>query len=193
MGNAGYEPATVTGTAVHEEPGVAGGFAPRASRVGPASLEGLTDEVPHTVLAREDSLNGRIAMLGDGTILGRFQGQVDCGGELLIGPDADLTADIHGLNVTIAGRVRGTLIATGRLKITATGRLEGDATVGALVVEEGGVHRGQIKVHPEGLPVEPELPAMPPVAIRPAATEAPRNVHITASVDRVKKFWGELF
>jgi hypothetical protein len=54
--------------------------------------------------------------------------------------------------VTIAGFVRGNIVATSRLKITSTGRLEGDAKVGALVVQEGGVHHGVIRVHPEGVP-----------------------------------------
>ena len=158
-----------------------------------AELDGAADEVPHTVLALEDALEGRLSMSGNGTIRGRFQGHVDCAGELEIGPRADVNADVRALNITISGRVRGQVLASGRLRITATGRLEGDATVGALVVDEGGVHRGQIRVHPEGVPEEPEPVAADSAPAAPPAEQAPRPAPLATSVERVKKFWGEFF
>jgi hypothetical protein len=61
--------------------------------------------------------------------------------------------------------------------------------VGALVVQEGGVHYGVIRVHPEGIP----------------DTLPERSAHVSAQstvmtmtpapnpVGRVRKFWGEFF
>lgn len=143
-----------------------------------------------TVLSAGDNLQGSLSMKGDGRLLGTFAGEIDCEGELLVGPDAVVSANIRSRNIVISGTVRGNVVAAGRLRITSSGRLEGDARVGALVVQEGGVHHGAIRVHPEGLPEEP-LP-VPAAAAPPAADSAPR-VQIQASVDRVKKFWGELF
>lgn len=146
-----------------------------------------------TVLSKEDVLNGRLNIAGDGQLLGTFRGEVDCGGELLIGGDAQVNAEIKTVNVTIAGTVRGNLHATGRMKITSSGRLEGDARVGSLVVQEGGVHHGVIRVHPEGVPAEAEQVIVDPPA--PAAAAAPRFSlkDLPNPVDRVKKLWGELF
>src|SRR3989442_654365 len=95
-----------------------------------------------TVLAREDSLSGKLALKGTGQVLGNFSGQIESDGDLWIGPEAHVEADIRGARITVSGLVRGNVIATSRLKITSSGRLEGDATVGALVVQEGGVHSG---------------------------------------------------
>ncbi len=39
-----------------------------------------------TVLAHDDVLSGRLQIKGSGQILGRFSGQVDCDGDLFIGP-----------------------------------------------------------------------------------------------------------
>jgi cytoskeletal protein CcmA (bactofilin family) len=142
-----------------------------------------------TVLAREDSLSGRLALKGAGQVLGSFSGQIECDGDLLIGPEAHVEADIRGLRITISGLVRGNVIASNRLKITSTGRLEGDATVGALVVQEGGVHYGVIRVHPEGIPDTSfeklaQVPAQSTVVtLRPTPNP----------VGRVRKFWGEFF
>lgn len=141
-----------------------------------------------TVVAPGDSLQGRLVMHGDGQLLGDFQGEVDCEGELLIGKDARVAANIRTRNIVISGLVRGNVTAVGRLKIANTGRLEGDARVGALIVQEGGVHHGAIRVHPEGLPGDEE-----PEAIVDAAPSEPQPARIQVSVDRVKKFWGEFF
>jgi len=142
-----------------------------------------------TVLARDDALSGRLVLKGPGQLLGNFSGQVECDGDLLIGPEAHVEADIKGHRITVSGLVRGNVIASNRLKITTTGRLEGDATVGALVVQEGGVHYGVIRVHPEGIPdTPPERMAQVPaqstvVTLRPAPN----------AVGKVRKFWGEFF
>jgi cytoskeletal protein CcmA (bactofilin family) len=142
-----------------------------------------------TVLARDDIISGKLQLKGGGQVLGNFSGQIECDGDLMIGPEAHVEADIHSTMVTIAGFVRGSVVAATRLKITTTGRLEGDAKVGALVVQEGGVHHGVIRVHPEGVPeseyaVNGDAPSRPTVV----ALKAMPN-----PVGRVRKFWGEFF
>jgi cytoskeletal protein CcmA (bactofilin family) len=160
---------------------------------GTASANGDSDplgiEPKATVLAREDMLSGKLVLKGSGQVLGNFTGQIECDGDLFIGPEAHVEADIKSNRVTVSGLVRGNVIASNRLKITTSGRLEGDATVGALVVEEGGVHYGVIRVHPEGIPDTPlermaQVPAQSTVVtLRPAPN----------AVGRVRKFWGEFF
>ncbi len=146
-------------------------------------------EPKSTVLARDDVLSGRLQVKGGGQVLGNFSGQIESDGDLLIGPDAHVEAEIRSERLTISGFVRGTVVAASRLKITSTGRLEGDARVGALVVQEGGVHLGVIRVHPEGLP-DSEPAAIVDGSPRPGAV-AFRTV--PNPVGRVRKFWGEFF
>ncbi|HEY3585970.1 MAG TPA: polymer-forming cytoskeletal protein [Myxococcaceae bacterium] len=141
-----------------------------------------------TVLAKEDVLSGRLVIKGGGSVLGTFSGRVDCEGDLLIGPEAHVEADIHAARVTVSGFVRGNVVAVARLKITSTGRLEGDARVGALVVQEGGVHHGVIRVHPEGIPEGPDQ-----VITNAAPASLPKLKAMPDPVGRVKKFWGEFF
>jgi cytoskeletal protein CcmA (bactofilin family) len=146
-----------------------------------------------TVIAKDDALAGRLTIKGSGQVLGTFSGRIDCDGELLIGPDARVEAEVRSLRITIAGFVKGNVVASGRLKITTSGRLEGDARVGALVVQEGGVHHGVIRVHPEGVPESDDH------VIVGAATAPSRSAAIVSlkrlpnPVNSVKKFWGEFF
>ena len=152
--------------------------------------EPLALDTGATVIARDDALSGKLELKGNGQVLGIFTGQIESDGDLLIGGDAHVEADIRGVRITIAGLVRGNIVASKLLKITSSGRLEGDATVGALVVQEGGVHYGVIRVHPEGIPdVPPE---------RLAQSQAPSTVVAlkpvpSPVVGKVRKLWGEFF
>ncbi len=144
---------------------------------------------PKTVLAPDDTLSGKLILKGPGQVLGSFTGQIECDGDLVVGPEAHVEADIKGVRITISGLVRGNVIASNRLKITSSGRLEGDATVGALVVQEGGVHYGVIRVHPEGIPDTPpeRLSQIPAPSTVVTLKTAPNPV------GKVRKFWGEFF
>jgi len=64
------------------------------------------------------------------------------------------------------------------------------ARVGALVVLEGGVHHGVIRVHPEGVP-EAKDTSIIESNVRPAPMVALKA--LPNSVSRVRKFWGEFF
>jgi cytoskeletal protein CcmA (bactofilin family) len=150
------------------------------------------EEMPLTVISEGDVLVGRLAMAGNGHVLGSFDGDIVCPGELLVGADAHVRADIEAHSLVIAGHVHGSVVVRGRLKITTTGRLEGDAHVGSLIVQEGGVQLGLLHVYPDGLPERPQeaVAELAVVARKPVAS---RTRPLTASVDRVKKMWGEIF
>lgn len=143
-----------------------------------------------TVLAKEDVLAGSLQIRGSGIVQGSFSGRIECDGDLMIGPDAHVEADIQGARITIAGYVRGNVVAVSRLKLTSSGRLEGDARVGALVVQEGGVHHGVIRVHPEGIPEGADEAAGGSAAVLPSS----RSFDLRSNpVARVRKLWGEFF
>jgi cytoskeletal protein CcmA (bactofilin family) len=144
------------------------------------------DDSDPSILARGDSASGRWVVSGDADVLGEYSGEIECAGTLIIGQGAEVSATIRGNDVTIAGLVRGNITALGKLRIAASGRLEGDARVGALVVQEGGVHHGIIRVHPEGVPEDDLAPG------NQAAVPVPEG-SVQTPVDRVKKFWGEFF
>ena len=147
------------------------------------------DEMSLSVISEGDVLVGRLDMSGHGRVLGRLDGHLTCSGELSIGPDAIVRADIHAHHLVLAGVVTGDVFVRGRLKITATGRLEGDAQVGALLVEEGGVHFGLLHVYPDGVPDQPATA----LTEQRSATMSSRSRPLATSVDRVKKMWREIF
>lgn len=160
----------------------------------PASLPARRrEEMPLTVISEGDVLVGRLAMTGNGQVNGTFDGDLSCPGELLVGSEARIRADIEAHDLVLAGHVHGNVVIRGRLKITSTGRLEGDAHVGSLVVQEGGVHFGLLRVYPDGLPERPPESVTELAVVTRPAPASQRNRSLASSVDRVKKMWGEIF
>src|SRR5205085_2246512 len=72
-----------------------------------ASTNGGTDPLgldpKATVLAPDDALSGKLVLKGSGQVLGNFSGQIECFGDLLIGPEAHVEADIKGTRITVSG------------------------------------------------------------------------------------------
>src|SRR5579859_2131431 len=66
----------------------------------------LTLEPKATVLAKDDTVAGKLHLKGSGQVLGSFSGQIECDGDLVIGPEADVEAEIRSVTVTIAGVVQ---------------------------------------------------------------------------------------
>jgi cytoskeletal protein CcmA (bactofilin family) len=153
-------------------------------------------EPPLTLLSEGDAFEGRLEMKGDGHLMGSFHGEIECAGELLVGPDARVNANVRAVHVTISGLVAGNLVARGRLKITATGQLRGDAQVASLIVQEGGVHYGSLRVHPEGVPetaTEQQVSEAAQTTPERGTKKRMESRPLTGPVDRVKRLWGELF
>jgi cytoskeletal protein CcmA (bactofilin family) len=152
------------------------------------------EEMKLTVISEGDVMVGRLSMAGNGQLLGSFDGDVTCPGELLVGADATVRADVEAQDLIVAGHIHGNVVVRGRLKITTTGRLDGDAHVGSLVVQEGGVHFGLLHVYPDGLPERPlERVAELALVNRRPEDGGSRTRPLAASVERVKKMWGEIF
>jgi excisionase family DNA binding protein len=79
-------------------------------------------------------------------INGEFEGKLDTRGNLTIGENARIMADINGENITIAGKVTGNIIATGRLNLIAPANIIGDIVTPALTVSEGAILNGNCKM-----------------------------------------------
>jgi len=74
---------------------------------------------------------------------GKFEGELETKGALIIGEKADVKAKtIKGDTITIAGRVKGDIISSKRLELAATARVIGNVEAPILVVQEGAMLKG---------------------------------------------------
>jgi excisionase family DNA binding protein len=75
-------------------------------------------------------------------INGHFEGTLDLKGNLTVGPQAVINANINGDDITIAGKVNGDITARVRLKVLSTARLVGNIKAPLVYVEEGASFHG---------------------------------------------------
>jgi cytoskeletal protein CcmA (bactofilin family) len=135
-----------------------------------------------TVIGPNTNFKG--TLISDGSV--RIDGVCEEGliktvGNIVVGPEAKVAADLEGENISVSGAVTGNISTQGRLEILSTGKVWGNATVGSFMLdEEGGFFKGQLT-----LVNEPDQPAFAPVPIQGEAwqdTPLPPNPEVSDTV-----------
>ena len=108
-----------------------------------------------TVIGSTAHFKGSISSDGGMRIDAIFEGEIRVTGNLIIGENGKVIADISAQNVSVSGAVKGTVQASGRLEILSTGRVWGDIAVASFLIDEGGFFRGQ-----SIMPGEPDMPML---------------------------------
>jgi cytoskeletal protein CcmA (bactofilin family) len=124
------------------------GFAGSPEEAAPRSVGSAPVGTPldpgRAVLGSGLSLRGEITGEGDFHIYGRFEGEIDVSGRVLVSEAAQVDANINAASIVIAGKVRGNLSATTHLDILPTGVLTGTLKAGSFSAAEGSSVKGEI-------------------------------------------------
>jgi cytoskeletal protein CcmA (bactofilin family) len=115
--------------------------APRAPGSSPS---GAPVDPGRAVLGSGLALRGEITGEGDFHIFGRFEGEIDVSGRVVVDEAAQVDANINAASILIAGKVRGNLSATTHLDILPTGVLTGTLKAGSFSAAEGSSVKGEI-------------------------------------------------
>ena len=83
-------------------------------------------------------------------ISGRFSGNLQTRGELTIGPQAEVQADITGEAIIIAGKVNGKIVAQSSLKLIPPGVVTGEIWTPSLEVQPGAQIQGSVQMGGQG-------------------------------------------
>ena len=97
----------------------------------------------------------------DGKVDGKITSE---GGTLVIGESGHLEAQVDVGTCIIQGELHGNLIAKTKVEIHRSGRVHGDLSTPVLLVEEGAIFNGMIKMGQES---SRKLEEVPPVAAGP--------------------------
>jgi cytoskeletal protein CcmA (bactofilin family) len=116
----------------------------KAPVVGPSKIE--------NVFGPSTRFDGRLTSDGNIRVDGVFEGTIETAGNVIIGEQARVLANIVANGVQVWGSVKGNVTAAGRLEILSTGRVWGDIKVAALLIDEGGILRGQCVMQGETEP-----------------------------------------
>lgn len=128
-------------------------FGTKDKKAAPPAAGGRSPVEIETILGPNTSVRGDIRSSGGVRIDGDFGGTIEIAGNLIIGENAKVIADISAHNVQVQGIVQGDITAK-RLEILDTGKLWGDIAVDSFVLDDGGFFRGQSKMQSD---IEPPL------------------------------------
>ncbi|MDQ5952226.1 MAG: hypothetical protein QG626_353 [Patescibacteria group bacterium] len=108
-----------------------------------------------TVVARGVKVEGDFIVEGNIIIEGEVRGTIVASGDLQIGPEAKVDADIKAESATIAGEVRGNMRINAKLDLLPSSKFTGDLAAEILSVGAGAQVNGTVRMGVE----EPPKPA----------------------------------
>jgi cytoskeletal protein CcmA (bactofilin family) len=112
---------------------------PQAS--GGADLGALT-----AFIDQGSSFEGKLSFKDTVRIDGHFSGEISSENTLVVGESGIIEANVHSQTVIISGTVAGDIVAGKRVVIHKTGRVDGNVSTPSLVMEDGAVLNGMLKM-----------------------------------------------
>lgn len=97
-----------------------------------------------TIIAHGVRVEGDFKSQGDVLIEGEVSGNVQTAGDLRIGEQSKIKADVIANNAVVAGEIRGNIQISGRLELMESAQIIGDITVEVLSVAPGAQINGKI-------------------------------------------------
>ncbi len=104
------------------------------------ATESSVARIGKTVVIRGE-LKGSEDLIVDGQLEGTIQ---LLEGRLTIGATANVAADLAAKDVLVMGKLRGNIVASGRVELRAGSAVEGDVRALRLAVEDNAVFRGKV-------------------------------------------------
>ena len=110
--------------------------------------EPAVKEVEEKILDVDASMQGSLTFRDPVNlrINGRFEGSLDTKGNLTVGPNSQVKANIVGENIIISGKVLGNVIASNSISLTQTAHLLGDICTPKLSVVDGAILQGKCQM-----------------------------------------------
>ncbi|EPG74874.1 polymer-forming cytoskeletal family protein [Leptospira fainei serovar Hurstbridge str. BUT 6] len=99
-----------------------------------------------TVLGRETSFSGILNFRRPLEISGEFHGEIESEGFLLVSEGAKVKANIKAGTVVVGGEITGNVIATQRLEMLPTGKVNGNIKTAKLQIADGVVFEGNCEM-----------------------------------------------
>jgi len=104
------------------------------------------NDIVNTVIGEESSVKGSIHSQRSIRVEGSFEGEINSQGEIYIGINSTVKANIFGQHIIIAGEVIGNIEVVKSLTILKTGKVYGDISGDQLNIEEGGIYKGKVNM-----------------------------------------------
>jgi cytoskeletal protein CcmA (bactofilin family) len=159
-------PAPAAATPSYAEPAAA---APAAASAAPQRPVGPS----RNVLSSDVEIKGTVKFTNDLVVDGRIEGEIQSEGNLTVGENARLKAEIKTGTVVVYGKVHGNIVAADKVELKATAEVVGDIKAKTLSIEPGAIFVGKSAVGTPSTPAGASAAASKPAAAAPAPASKP--------------------
>lgn len=104
-----------------------------------------------SVIAQDTRWDGTVQSSGALHVYGSLSGQVNADGDVYVAEGASVSADVRAGNVTVAGSLEGSVECSGRFEVLPSGHVQGDVVAPRLVVHEGAIVAGKLRMTSSGI------------------------------------------
>ena len=141
-----------------------------------AAVARTSPAATRNVLSTDVEIKGTVKFTNDLVVDGKIEGEITSDGNLTVGENARIKAEIKTATVVVYGKVHGNLTATDRVELKSSAEVVGDIKAKTLSIEAGAIFVGKSTV---GTPAN--IPAV--AAGKAAATpEAPKQGTLAGTV-----------
>ena len=109
------------------------------------------DEI-NAFLGRNTEFEGRLSFEGAVRIDGHFKGEINSEGTLIVGETAVMESEVKVSHIVVSGEIRGNIQASKKIEIHAPGKVFGNISAPAVVMDEGVVFEGSCTMQKEASP-----------------------------------------
>jgi cytoskeletal protein CcmA (bactofilin family) len=122
------------------------------------------------VLSTDVEIKGTVKFANDLVVDGKIEGEISSDGNLTIGENARIKAEVKTATIVVYGKVHGNLTATERIELKASAEVVGDIKTKTLSIEAGAIFVGKSTVGtPANAPAQQQPATQPAAASKPAA------------------------
>ena len=97
-------------------------------------------------LGSDAEVTGKLSFSTPTRIEGKLKGELRSTSTLVVGKEGVVHANVQADELIVLGEVRGDVVASSRIEVHAGGRIVGDVRTPGLVVKEGAVLEGGVKM-----------------------------------------------
>jgi len=103
-----------------------------------------SSETKESFVAPGLTIEGKIEGAGNVRISGRFKGEINVKGDVIIEQGAHVSGEVRAENIFISGEIEGNIHAESRVELLEPGVLTGDLKASSLTVAAGSHMRGKV-------------------------------------------------
>jgi cytoskeletal protein CcmA (bactofilin family) len=146
-----------------DSPMVASG--PSSSSVKPSTVS------TRNVLSSDVEIKGTVKFQHDLIVDGKIEGDIQSTGNLTIGENARIKAEVKTGTIVVYGKVHGNLTATDHIELKASAEVVGDIKTKTLTIESGAIFVGKSTVGTPTTPSGGSSAAQPELKPQSSATQ----------------------